>query len=405
MHATARKISFDEAPIVRPQQKHILILGGLAESLTNFQRVVIQALVSAGHRVSTAAGEHNREVADKLATWGASFHKVPLARAGMNPLTDVTTIAALKSLMQEIKPDVFVGYTVKPVAYGLVAARMAGVPSRFAMITGLGYAFTDGAELKRRMAHIVATEAYRFSLRLAHRVIFQNADDRQYFFDKRLLRDEGQAALVDGSGVDTSHFSPAPLPTEPTTFLMIARLLRDKGVYEYVEAARIVRRARPDARFVLLGPFDPNPAAIKPGEVEAWVREGVVEYRGAVRDVRPHIASSHVCVLPSYREGSPRTVLEAMAMGRAIITTDVPGCRQTIERSACGILIEPRNALALTAAMTSYLNDPARIRSDGIKSRERAVDRFDLNKITAELTQVILNSDDARRRGPRIAAR
>jgi glycosyltransferase involved in cell wall biosynthesis len=267
-------------------------------------------------------------------------------------------------LMRRVKPDLLFAYMIKPVVYGLIAAKIAGVQRRTAMITGLGYAFTEApaepfaARAKRRAVHLAARGAYALALRFADTVIFQNPDDRDEFAAMGLTRGVARVGLVNGSGVDLRHFAPAPMPDGPITFLMIARLLRDKGVYEYVEAARLVKRAHPAARFVLVGPFDPNPTAVKPAEVEAWVREGVIDYQGAVDDVRPHIAACHVFVLPSYYgEGVPRTVLEAMAMGRPVITTDWRGCRDAIRHLVNGILVPVRSQTSLAAAMTHMIKD------------------------------------------------
>jgi glycosyltransferase involved in cell wall biosynthesis len=308
----------------------------------------------------------------------------------MNPLAEVAALVELISLMRRLRPDIFLGYTIKPVVYGLPAARLAGVPHRFAMITGLGYAFTEGSELKRRIARTVARAAYSASLRVARGVIFQNADDQAYFLRTGLLRDRERAALVAGSGVDLDFYPPTPLPEPPLCFLMIARLLREKGVREFVEAARRVRRKRPDIRFVLVGRLDSNPSAVTAAEVEAWVHEGVLEYRGEVKDVRPEIASCHVFVLPSYYpEGVPRTTLEAMAMGRPILTTDVPGCRDTILNGRNGILIPPRNADALAEAMIRMAGDPSFLATAAEASLALVRERFEVGAVSAAVLKVL----------------
>ena len=377
MPAAARKFSFEERLGPQTKPKHILILGGLAESLTNFRGPLIKAMLVAGHRVTAAAGDDDPDVARTLRSWGAAFEPVALARVGMNPLADLATLRRLVRLMRRTAPDIFFGYAIKPVTYGLVAARITNVPKRYAMITGLGYAFTEGRELRRRAARLAAMAAYSGSLQFAHRVIFQNPDDEAFFCESGLLRDKAQAGRVNGSGVDLVHFAPAPLPEGPITFLMIARLLRDKGVYEYVEAARIVKRHHPQARFVLVGPFDPNPAAIRISEIESWVNQGIVDYKGAVKDVRPTIAACHVYVLPSYREGMPRTVLEAMAMGRAVITTNVPGCRETVLPNETGLLIPPRDVGSLVTACTSFARDRLKIVAMSSKAAGAAKSKFD----------------------------
>jgi glycosyltransferase involved in cell wall biosynthesis len=199
-----------------------------------------------------------------------------------------------------------------------------------------------------------------------------------------------QVGLVNGSGVDLDHYRPSPMPDGPITFLMIARLLRDKGVYEYVEAARQVKRVHPAARFWLLGPFDPNPAAVKPAEVDAWVREGVIDYGGAADDVRPYIAGCHVFVLPSYREGTPRTVLEAMAMGRPVITTDVPGCRETVVDGVNGVLVDARSSSDLARPMISALGSRDGLAQMGSSSRQRAIELFSARSVAATTLQALV---------------
>jgi glycosyltransferase involved in cell wall biosynthesis len=302
--------------------------------------------------------------------------------------------------MDRVKPELLFAYTIKPVVYGLLAARKAGVPRRTAMISGLGYAFTENpgeaiaARMKRSAVRAAARTAYAAALKCADTVIFQNGDDRDAFAAMGLLNAGQHVGLVNGSGVDLDHYRPAPMPEGPTTFLMIARLLRDKGVYEYVEAARQVRRAQPQARFVLVGPFDPNPAAVKPAEVEAWVREGVIEYGGAVDDVRPHIAACHVFVLPSYREGTPRTVLEAMAMNRPVITTNVPGCRETVTHGLNGLLVPARSSGELAKAMTAAIEHRPAFAQLAENSRQRAQRLFSAQSVaTATLNTLLPESE------------
>lgn len=344
---------------------HILILGNDPKTLVNFRGPLIEAMLSAGHRVTAAGAGLDAKLSAWFEARGVSYFDVPIARAGLNLLTDVRTLAAFVRLMRAIKPDLLFAYMIKPVVYGLIAARIAGVRRRAVMIEGLGYAFTDcphegpRARMKRAAVHLAARAAYALSLRFADTVIFLNPDDRNEFARMGLTHARQRVGLVNGAGVDLDHFRPAPMPQGPITFLMIARLLRDKGVYEYVEAARLVKRAHPEVRFVLVGPFDPNPTAVKPAEVEAWVREGVIDYRGAVDDVRPEIAAAHVFVLPSYREGCPRTVLEAMAMGRPVITTDVPGCRETVVEGKSGWLARAHDFVDLARAIRAPIGEEA----------------------------------------------
>lgn len=376
---------------------HILILGNDPKSLVNFRGPLVDAMLAAGHRVSAAGASRDAKADAWFQARGVTYHDVPMQRAGLNPLSDWRTLTRLLRLMHKIKPDMLFAYTIKPVVYGLIAAKLAGVKRRTAMISGLGYAFTDnptenlGARAKRSAVHAAARAAYGLALRCADTVIFQNPDDRNVFARLGLTRPDHNVGLVNGSGVDLDHYRPASMPDGPITFLMTARLLRDKGVYEYVEAARIVKREHPAARFWLLGPFDPNPAAVKPAEVDAWVSEGVIDYGGAADDVRPYLAGCHVFVLPSfYGEGIPRTILEAMAMGRPVITTDMPGCRETVVDGENGHVVKARSGVELGRAMLAAANHRAAFASLGNNSRQRAVNLFSARSVAATTLQVLL---------------
>lgn len=376
---------------------HILILGNDPKSLVNFRGPLADAMLAEGHRVSAAGAGRDAKADAWFQSRGITYHDVPMERAGINPFSDRRTYAELRALMDRVKPELLFAYTIKPVVYGLLAARKAGVPRRTAMISGLGYAFTENpgeaiaARMKRSAVRAAARTAYAAALKCADTVIFQNGDDREAFAAMGLLNAGQHVGLVNGSGVDLDHYRPAPMPEGPTTFLMIARLLRDKGVYEYVEAARQVKRAQPEARFVLVGPFDPNPAAVKPAEVEAWVREGVIEYGGAVDDVRPHIAACHVFVLPSYYgEGVPRSTLEAMAMGRPVITTDSPGCRETVVHGSNGVLVRARASDDLARAMSGAIQERQHLERYGEASHQRAVRLFSARNVASATLRLLL---------------
>lgn len=325
-----------------------------------------------------------------LATWGIKYLPIQLDRAGLNPFKDAFGIASLVRTFRKLKPDVFFGYTIKPVAYGMIAARIAGVPRRTAMLTGLGYAFTEGRE--NSVVGRIAKALLKTALSNSHQTIFQNPDDLKFMRSIRVLEPDANVGLVNGSGVDLAYYSAKPLPDGPIVFLMIARLLRDKGVVEYVEAARLMKARHPSARFLLAGPIDPNPAAIKSTEVEAWVRDGIIEYLGTLHDVRPALAQCHVYVLPSYREGTPRTVLEAMAIGRPIITTDAPGCRETVIQGKNGFLVPIRDAHAISACMEQFVTHPELVLELSRESIEIVRDKFEASSIARATASLILNS-------------
>jgi glycosyltransferase involved in cell wall biosynthesis len=272
-------------------------------------------------------------------------------------------------------------FTVKPVVYGSLAGALARIPRRFAFITGLGHAFiADG--VKASLLNAAVSRMYRASLRLNEAVFFQNQDDVGEFRRLNILSKRGRVVMVSGSGVDLSAFSVAPLPDGPPVFLLAGRLLREKGVLEFVEAAGLLRARYPEVRFQLLGPIDSNPSSVTRRQLDDWHSRGDVAYLGETFDVRPYLASASVFVLPSYREGTPRGTLEAMAMGRPIVTTDVPGCRETVREGENGFLVPARDARALAVGMERFLTDPALISQMGHASRQLVERKFDAVNVT-----------------------
>ena len=360
----------------------ILLLGAEPKSLLNFRRPLIVAMVRAGLRVAVASMAPAEAQRQALEALGAEVHAVPFARAGMNPVKDFATLMALYRLMAHLRPDGVIAYTAKPVIYGLIAAWMARVPRRAALITGLGYSFIDGPERSRQVARRAARFLYGLALPRATAILFQNPDDRQTFADLGLLPKHVPVSVVNGSGVDTEHFAPAAFPSSPV-FLMIARLLADKGVREYAEAAAELRRAVPGAKTLLVGGLDPSPNAVSEDELKGFVSGGL-DYRGELADVRTAIAESSVMVLPSYREGTPRSVLEAMSMGRAIITTDAPGCRETVVDGQNGKLVPVRNASALVAAMIELGKNHELAAAMGQASRRLAQEKYEAGRVAVD---------------------
>lgn len=368
----------------------ILILASYAPSLVNFRGPLVQSLIDAGHMVVTAAPEFTQPLQDRLRSMGAIPHEIGVSRNGISVLGDIRYCLNIYRLIREHRPDLLFSYTIKPNIWGAFAAAMAGISS-IGMLTGLGAAFTASStprSAKQWLAFTIARRLYRWSSNLNTRLIFQNPDDLKDFIDAGCLRDPGKAALVDGSGVDLSYFTPAPPVREPV-FLMIARLLRNKGVLEYASAARILRARYPDARFRLVGPLDPGIDGIDSADLDAWVADRVIDYVGAVEDVRPHLAEAMVYVLPSYREGTPRSVLEAMSMGRAIVTTDAPGCRETIRDGVEGYLVPVGDSEALAAAMERFLIEPERAVTMGAKALERAEAKYDVRRINRVMIDLL----------------
>lgn len=360
----------------------ILLMAGFADSIVPFRGALIGELIRAGCEVHIAAPGTTSSVqlGPKLGLAADRLHDVPIARAGTNPLSDAMALIALYRLMRAIRPDAVLPYTIKPVIYGTLAAWLARVPWRFALVTGLGYAFTDKRE--SMIQHLIRL-LYGTSLARTTKVFFQNPDDERLLRQTGILPGNVPAVVVNGSGIDLSDFLIEPLPASPV-FLLIARLLGDKGVREYAEAARRIRKEYPNAVFRLVGWIDENPDTIRQDELDAWVNAGVIEFLGKLSDVRPAIASASVYVLPSYyREGTPRTILEALAMGRPVITTDAPGCRETVVDGDNGFLVPVRSVDALVEAMLKFIEDHTLAPRMGKRSREIAEEKYDVHKVNA----------------------
>jgi glycosyltransferase involved in cell wall biosynthesis len=268
------------------------------------------------------------------------------------------------------------------------------VPRVVAMITGLGYAFTPPRRrsLRHTIAHHAAGFLYRLALRRADHVLFQNADDRDLFQNYGFTRAAQEVSVTAGSGIDLHHFTPSP-PPERVSFLMLARLLRAKGIEEYSVAARRLKARYPNVEFRLAGAYESGPDAVSTAELTRWI-DGGITYLGSLRDVRPALASAAVYVLPSYREGSPRSVLEALATGRAVITTDTPGCRETVVDGVNGFLIAPRDAVSLEAAMERLILDPSLIAPMGAASLDLAQRKYDVNLVNAQVLRALEGSPE-----------
>jgi glycosyltransferase involved in cell wall biosynthesis len=361
----------------------VAVLGSYAPSLILFRGPLIAELVRRGYRVVGLAPGMTEDVAQQLRAIGAEPVEVPLVNSSLNPFSAAKSLGALAARFREIAPEAVIAYTIKPVTLGALAAARAGVPKIAALVTGLGFAFTEGGGAKRRLSRSVATLLYRRAFRRCTSIIFQNPDDRADFAAMGLLPPGANVAIVDGSGIDLAQFPPAPLP-DGARFLMISRLLGDKGVREYGEAALRLKRRHPEAHFRLVGYFDPSPDSISREELDRMIAGGV-EFLGRRDDVRPALADASVYVLPSYREGTPRSVLEAMAMGRPIVTTDAPGCRETVEPGRNGLLVPPRDAVGLEAAMERFILEPELIAPMGAQSRALAERKYDVARVNASI--------------------
>lgn len=362
--------------------RRVLIIGSYPGSVVSFRGALIAALQEAGQEVHVAAPGllASGAIAEYLVDRRVLVHDVPVRRAGTSTLDDMVLAIKLFALIRRVGPDAILCYTIKPVIYGTLVAWALRVRARYALVTGLGYAFTGG---RRNLLTRLIRLLYRLALSCADKVFFQNPDDEALFRQMGILGEDADSVVVNGSGVDLLAFKAEPAPGGPLTFLMIGRLLGDKGAREYAAAAARVRVLRPDVRFALVGWIDENPDAIDESELAEWVRSSTLEFHGKLSDVRAVIAACSVYVLPSYREGTPRTVLEAMAIGRPIITTDAPGCRETVIDGDNGFLVPVKSVDALVEAMLRFVHDPELAQRMGRRSREIAEEKYDVHKVNA----------------------
>ena len=356
-----------------------------AFSLANFRGPLIAALITRGVEVFAIAPDFDAQTRASVRSLGAVPVDCALSRTGMNPIRDFFSVFRITLLLRRLNIDASLAYFIKPVIFGNLAAALAGVSKRFCMIEGLGYVFTapaGGESAKRKILRTLVSVLYKLSLKRADAVFLLNDDDISEMVGRGLVQ-TAQVIKLNGIGVDLEEWKPAIAVRQPITFLLAARLLREKGIVEYAEAARIVRDKFPGTRFVLLGAEDPNPGSLNASEVIEWVKEGLIEWPGHV-PVKEWLAQTSVYVLPSYyREGVPRSTQEAMAMGRAVITTDAPGCRETVVEGLNGFLVPVRDAVALANAMMRFIKQPELIETMGKASRALAVERFDVHKINA----------------------
>jgi len=364
----------------------VAVLGTRARDLVHFRGHLLSELAKAGHVAYAIAPEGSPEIAAELAALGATYVPIDLDRTGLNPFREIQTPFRLWKLFRRLRLDLLLSYELKSVVFGTLAARFAGVPRRFAMITGRGTTLQgEAVGLKERLVRAVVKRLYRTAIPATHGVLFQNQDDCDFFGREGMLPARVPRRIIRGSGVDLAHFALSPLPVGPTTFLFVGRLLRNKGVNEFVEASRLLAQRGVPARFQILGGLDPNPNGIKAAQVEGWVREGTVAYLGEAADVRPFLAGAHVLVLPSYGEGTPRSVLEAMAVGRAILTTDAPGCRDTVQVGRNGLLVPVADVPALAEAMTRLALDARLCERFAAESRTLAEQYYDVRLVTADI--------------------
>lgn len=371
----------------------ITIIGTTSASILGFRRDLILSLVQQGHQVYTFATDFTQAQKAQVKALGAIPVDYSLSRAGLNPLADLKTLLQLKRLLKDIKPDIVFSYFSKPVIYGTLAAALAKVPRRIAMLEGLGFVFTDqpaGPSFKTKLIRRIQVMLYRLAFRFADRVIFLNPDDPVDLIERYKIKTRN-VSVLGGIGLNLADYPYSPAPVQPVRFIFIGRLLAEKGVNEYIAAAQLVRQRYPEAEFVMLGGLDEaNPGGLTREELELHTAKGAVIYPGHVNNVDEWVAGSSVFVLPSYyREGVPRSTQEAMAIGRAVITTDVPGCRETVVDGVNGFFVPPWSPEQLAEKMIRFIEQPELIEQMGKESYRISQEKFDVVKVNEKLLRIL----------------
>jgi glycosyltransferase involved in cell wall biosynthesis len=371
------------------KNKRILVIASFAGSLIRFRADFMKSLIDNGFDVFAASPSFTDQYRQQIIDLGATPIEFNLQRTGLNPLKDFKSIQELKSIIKDKKIDLVFPYTVKPVIYGSMAANMTKTPV-ISLITGLGYAFT-GLTAKARLLQRFNETLYKLSIRKNKVIVFQNRDDYQLFIDRKVISKKQRVDFVSGSGINLNQFTfKEKNASDKVSFLLVARLIKEKGIALYMEAAKILKTKYPKAEFHLIGAPETSPSAISEDELKDLHQQGIIVFHGKQKNIEEHLHNNDIFVLPSYyREGLPRTTLEACACGNPIITTDSVGCRESVKEGVNGFLIKPQNLESLVKPMEYFINNPEKIKEMGINSRKYAEERFDVNIINKDLINLI----------------
>lgn len=369
----------------KENKKSIAVISSHTPSLFWFRMDMMKEFSSYGYKVFALGNEAEDDWVQKFEEHGIIYKKVDVERNGTNPINDIKTFISIKKCLSEIKPDKIFSFQAKTIIYGGLAAKVLGIKEVYPLIAGIGSVFLKD-DLKTKLIRQIMKTEYKAALRKCPAIFFQNMDDVQIFKENHILGKQ-KIVMLHGSGVNLEHFTVQSLP-DTVAFLCISRLIRDKGVNEYLEASKIIKERHPDIRCMLVGPFDSNPSAIKPEDLQKFIDAGI-EYYGEQSDVRPYLGQCSVFVLPSYREGTPKTVLEAMASGRAIITTDAPGCKETIVNGKNGIMVNVKDVNALTDAMETFIQKPEKIAIMAKEGRIMAENTFDVRLVNETICKAM----------------
>ena len=372
--------------------KKVVLIGNTASSLLGFRLDMIKQLICLGYEVYTFTSEYSSNELEQLRELGCIPIPYQMSRGGLNPIADLSSLIQLTKKIKQLRPDIVFSYMVKPVIYGSIAAKLAKIPHIIGMLEGLGYTFTEqpqGQTIKTKIIRNIQVLLYRLAFPCLDQIIFLNSDDKQDLMDRyRLFVPETH--ILGGIGLDLIQFPYTEAKTLPIKFLFIGRLLKEKGVFELIEAIRLVKRKYPSAHFTILGAIDhENLGALKQEILDQLLQENLFEYPGHVSNIQDWIKDTSVFILPSYREGVPRSTQEAMAIGRPIITTDAPGCRETVIDGVNGFLVPKWNIQALADKMCYFIEHPEQVNIMGMRSREIAQEKFDVNRVNEKLFEIM----------------
>jgi len=364
----------------------IAILSSHTSSLFWFRMDMMKDFIQRGHTVIALGSEPEADWKSKFVEHNIEYRQLYVERNGINPLKDLKTFSSLCRFMNKERPDKVFAYQAKTIVYGSIAAKLYGISEIYPLIAGLGSIFR-GDGFKNNLVKLIMKIQYRIACRISKKVFFQNYDDRNEFIQNNIIK-SGKTVIINGSGVNLEKFKPTKLPDNPT-FLFIGRLIKDKGIIEYLEACKVIKEKHQKIRCLLVGPFDSNPSALKPEELQPYIESGVIEYFGEQSDVRPFISQCSTYILPSYHEGTPKTVLEAMAMGRSIITSDAPGCRETVINGVNGFLVKVKDIEGVINKMESLIFNQDMCEKMGLESEKIAREKYDVKIINQSIMQTM----------------
>lgn len=364
----------------------IAVLSSHTSSLFWFRMDMMKEFMKCGHSVIALGPEAESKWKSRFEENGIRYKQLFVERNGINPFRDLRTYRELKQFMKEERPDKIFAYQAKTVVYGSLAAKANGISEVYPLIAGLGSIFR-GRGFKNQIIKTIMKTEYSLACNASKKVFFQNNDDKNEFINSGLIK-EDKVVVINGSGVNLEKFTPEVLPDKPA-FLFIGRLIKDKGVMEYLEASKKIKREYPEVRCMLVGPYDSNPTALQPEELQFFIDEGIIEYLGEQSDVRPYLKQCSTYILPSYHEGTPKTVLEAMATGRSIITTDAPGCRETVIDGYNGYLVSIKDVNGITDKMRVLIEDKKTNRTMAERSLEIAEEKYDVNLVNKSIMKTM----------------